>query len=529
MLLRYSLALTVLEFDFNASAYSQCVQGAFAFNSTPDCAFLGDKASDYVTNLFKGRGLYMGRGAYTGADGEPIHANNLIANAHSVLPTVPHLSGSNDETGAVTISHREYLTDIYAPGSQGAQTSVPFQNTAFALNPGLQSTFPFLSQIAQNYDEYELIQCIFHYRSTTTDIGNSTSGQCGTVIMATNYNPAQPAFTDKQQMMEYAHAHSCKTTESMVHGVECDPSKNSGSAQKFIRSNPVVTDQDLKTYDLGTFQIAIANAPPGYSGLPVGELWVEYKVVLRKPKLFVTRGLETDQDLFVTVQNSASVTGSQPFGNLQFNTTATSTGIIPTGFGLNTLPSYWLQGQQNNIGCSLAVHLSGNPGASYLFITFPASTTGFYEIQVSLCNFGGTTGNSINIYPVTAQGSITEPVSTGNIYPVYDMYAVAGSPQGNWFTQINNSNMSGTYSAFIGHVYVKQSTNGVNNTICLRASATGGIVALQVQAFVKIQQIQSSTLIAASQSIQTQTQPMPTFSGFRRPQFINNANSVTVP
>ena len=49
MLLRYSLALTVLEFDFNASAYSQCVQRAFAFNSTPDCAFLGDTTTQRFT------------------------------------------------------------------------------------------------------------------------------------------------------------------------------------------------------------------------------------------------------------------------------------------------------------------------------------------------------------------------------------------------------------------------------------------------------------------------------------------------
>ena len=51
MLLRYSLALTVLEFDFNASAYSQCVQRAFAFNSTPDCTFLGDTTTQRFTIL----------------------------------------------------------------------------------------------------------------------------------------------------------------------------------------------------------------------------------------------------------------------------------------------------------------------------------------------------------------------------------------------------------------------------------------------------------------------------------------------
>ena len=79
--------------------------------------------------------------------------------------------------------------------------------------------------------------------------------------MATNYNASSPPFSDKATMMEYAHAMSAKTTEHMTHGVECDPSKLGGSERKYIRTNPVVPSQDLKTYDHGLFQLAVANSP----------------------------------------------------------------------------------------------------------------------------------------------------------------------------------------------------------------------------------------------------------------------------
>ena len=372
-------------------------------------AFTGKKNRNLVGHLARTAiDDIAGRGAYD-TSSVVTHGNNLIHGHQGGKPA--HFSHSGDETGAVTITHKEYLTDLYGP-----TVGTAFQVQGISLNPALQSSFPFLSQIAMNYEEYEFIQLIFEYRSTTTDIGSSTSGQCGTVIMATNYNSASPLFTDKGSMMEYAHAHSCKSTEHMVHGVECDPKKSASiSNVLYTRSNPVVSGQDLKTYDLGLFQVGLANLPSGYANQAIGELWVSYKVLLRKPKLFSSRGLDIDLDAFYNPSVTSAVSP------------------VPTS-------SFW-SAQQNNIGClfepGITYDYSGttNPvqsrstAALQLSVTFPANAAGNFRITVQ-CLVSVSAGGTL---PYTA-GS---PKLLGNLNPIYDLVPVGGASAGTTFAANN--------------------------------------------------------------------------------------------
>lgn len=414
-----------------------------------------------TARAYRGSGLYQGfagSGMY-----DAINSNNLVtgATASHLSNSMPHMSGSVDETGAVRVCHREYLSDVYAPGVAGSGVATAFQNAQYALNPALQGTFVFLSQIAQNYDEYEFKKLIFHYRSTTTDIGNSTTGQCGTVILATNYNSSAPPFTDKQSMLEYAHAHDCKVTESMTHGVECDPKKTSLSSKLFTRSNPVVTGQDLKTYDHGLFQIALANLPSAYNGLPVGELWVEYDVVLRKPKLFVSRGLEIDQDSFTTVSGGGTVTN-------------------PLGLVAGSI----LNAQQNNIGCAVTAT------AGVVTVTIPAAYTGALEFTLY---FATSAAAGLTFTPVVAFA-----VVSGNIAQLNDIYSAEGDPTSTFLSPGGGQAYLGgslIYYALVAHVFVKASTSGVNNTVSF--TITGGSASAG-QGMLNIRQYQSQGLTSTA-------------------------------
>lgn len=198
---------------------------------------------------------------------------------------------SGDNT--VVISHKEYITDLFGPAGAGT-----FQNTVYSINPGVERTFPWLSQVAANYEEYTLRQCIFTFRSTITDFVAS-NGQVGQVIMATQYNPSDAPFATKQDAMEYDMAMSGKTSCNMLHGVECDPSKLSGSAGKFVRSGPVRSDDDLKSYDWGNLNLCVSNIPSQFANQALGEVWVSYTIELRKPKFFVSRGLNILRDAFI--------------------------------------------------------------------------------------------------------------------------------------------------------------------------------------------------------------------------------------
>ena len=123
------------------------------------------------------------------------------------------------DTGAIILSHREFVGNVYGPSA-----GKDFEVQAFTLNPGLEDTFPWLAQIAGNYEEYQMMQLMFSFKSTVSNFQTST-GVTGTVLSATQYDTNQRLFEDKKTIMETHGATSCKATQNLVAGVECDPTK----------------------------------------------------------------------------------------------------------------------------------------------------------------------------------------------------------------------------------------------------------------------------------------------------------------
>ena len=291
----------------------------------------------------EGLGRSMGMGAYD----TPI-TNAIVDGGGSTA--IPTFTGTSDTS--VTISHREYINDLFGPPSAGT-----FQNTVYSINPGLERTFPWLSQVAANYEEYTLKQCIFTYRTTVTDFV-STGGQVGTVIMASQYNPSDTPFQSKQDAMEYDMAMSGKVSSDMLHGVECDPAQLSGTSNgKYIRSGPPRSDDDLKQYDWANLNVCVSNIPSAFVNQALGELWVSYTVELRKPKFFVSRGLNILRDTFV----------------------GTAAGPV---YLQDMISNYdYGEGQQNRIGGTILTASTGLPSqgplaANAIRYVFPATFSG---------------------------------------------------------------------------------------------------------------------------------------------------------
>ena len=345
---------------------------------------------------------------------------------------VPQFSSSRDEAGSLTITHREYLLDLYGTG-------VAFQNASFPLNPGMDGTFPFLSQLAQNYDEYEFKQLCFTFRSVVTELGSSSTGQVGTVVMATQYNASSTPFLEKQSMMEYDGSMSCKTTDSMLHGVECDPKKLSGPKGRYIRSNPVPGYQDVKSYDSGIFNLALCNLPSGYTNTQVGELWVSYTVTLRKPKLFTGRALNINQDLFI---NSSNLNSTLTWSNVPLNC---------------------LHALENNIGTSFTSSTS-----NFIF-TFPPTFSGAVEIRVfAQCasTFGG--------------GWLGTFATTGNCSQLTDMYGCSATiDNAKAYTYFTN----GAFTSMIVHYMIQPVTGSTANTVTINHNLTTSPSTIQVSIF----------------------------------------------
>ena len=355
-----------------------------------------------IPNSGTALGLMTGRGEYV---------TNSVIPGGSFDQSIPTFGGVEaDELGAITITHKEYLTDIYGNGA-----ATPFVNTTWSINPGLERTFPWLAQLAANFDEYELKQLIFSYRSTVSNDVSSSNGQVGTIIMVADYNTGDSSFVEKGTMMQYAGAVSAKTADDLQCGIECDPAKLSGDVGKYVRSSPVLIGQDIKTYDLANFQLAVSGTPTAYANQPIGELWVSYSIMLRKPKLFTGAGNAVSKDIFC---GSTGCTALLPFG------------------------SNILTGQQNQIGALFAA-----TGPSTYVITLPAYFTGFLEVQFRMV---GTV-----IVPATASSV------TGNVQVVSDLPTNGGSA-GAYLT------LSATGTEIIYHFKSATNYGGLtNNTISL--------------------------------------------------------------
>jgi len=393
------------------------------------------KAGGALKGLF-GRGMYSGRGGY----GE---ANEVMVGGSS---NSAEIMSAGDETGGIMICNREYVGDIFAPSTTGT-----FNVTPFPLNPGLEQTFPWLAQLAANYEEFEFHQLVFEFKSSLQDV-NSTNGQVGTIITATNYNASQPLFSDKPSMAAYYGSVSGKTTDDQTHGVECDPAKLSGSAGQYVRTNPVLIGEDLKSYDHGIFQLATHNIPKDMINGTLGELYVYYKVHLRKPKFLTGRGLAITRALYVS---NGSETSSALFG------------------GINNV----LRGQQNNLNVAL-VEGSLNFGtvavpinANGLQLTFPAYFAGNVEIRIAIEGTG-------------LSGSITDPataayiVTTGQVSLVSDIYAAGSAGDSpSYFITTGGTSISNMVSVL--HLKLQPATNATENTIKIRYNVTSATTVTQ--------------------------------------------------
>lgn len=222
------------------------------------------------------QGLISGHGDYR------INANTLMGSS------VPSFKKSGPR--AVCVTHREFITDVIATGTpvvEGGGTA--FVNNRYTINPGNAGTFPWLSNLAQLYEQYQIKGMIFEYKTSS---GNtSTSPQLGTVVMATQYNSLSPTFTNKQEMENYEFAASIVPSRDMIHPIECDP-KQTQCGGIFNVATPGIPLGDSRLYDLGTFNIATVGMP--VQNGTVGELWVSYDICFLKPRLNSGASNQTD-------------------------------------------------------------------------------------------------------------------------------------------------------------------------------------------------------------------------------------------
>jgi hypothetical protein len=201
------------------------------------------------------------------------------------------------------IRHREFLATING--------SVDFNNTSFAVQPGLSTTFPWLASMARNWENYKFARIGFMY------ISRSSTNATGTVIMAPDYDSSDAPPTSYQQMSNYQNS----VADAPWKNTTCILSTRSTTLvgnNRYVRIGALGNNEDIKLYDIGVFNIATT----GQAGTTaIGELWVVYDIILEVPSLQnsnlqsnISSGLSVGQAGLVTTNLLG--TEAIPYGNL---------------------------------------------------------------------------------------------------------------------------------------------------------------------------------------------------------------------
>jgi len=262
----------------------------------------GGMVGGYLGNSSLGKAAGTGLGAVVSrwlGQGDYTVTLNSLVNRFRTSGDIPNMHKNGQ---SVVVRHKEFLYDVQSSTGFTVGLTLP-------LNPGLESSFPWLSNIAQQYQEYTWKGVIFEFVSTSGDVVASSNTALGSVMMATQYKSTSAAFVNKQQMLNEYFASDAKPSECFCHPIECNPAENPYNIQ-YVRGGAVPSGEDAKTYDLGTFYLATTGMQA--SAVTIGELWVSYEVELRKPVL--TGALELDQPIAIYYNNTLGTVASTPFG-----------------------------------------------------------------------------------------------------------------------------------------------------------------------------------------------------------------------
>jgi len=256
----------------------------------------------------------------------------------------------------MVISHREYLQDING--------SVAFAANQIAINPGLPSTFPWLSAIAQRFESFifERLDFVFETESATS--------ATGALILGVDYDASDAVPTTKTQVMAFRS--SVRSAPWASCSLRCAPEDLRRRKTYYVRNGANPAGTDIKLYDVGNLNICTQNQA---GTTAIGELYIEYSVRLMTPVLNPVGVGESLFGEFTGSSNSAPA-GTTVRSNLPASVVST---------GTTTSVNTWTFTQPWSGICTILVQGTGLSGSGS--VTFSGTAT-------EAVNFGVTSSTT---------------------------------------------------------------------------------------------------------------------------------------
>lgn len=299
------------------------------------------------STLFEPIGRYLGGagGAFLGGPSGALVGSSLGSTAGSLISKLTgfgsyHVSRNTIMTdsipqftsrmgdGTIRIRHKEFITDVVS-----SSTIAAFQNLTYHISASDQQTFPYLSQIAINFEEYAFEGLVFQYVTSSGSL--STTGQLGTVVGAVQFNSLATPYINKQQMEASTFGQSTVASQSCLFPVECDAAQTPSNGI-FYNVRPGISNinNDPRWSQLGIFNLATVGMPAASE--VVGELYVSYDCVLMKPILIQDSGAAADH----WTGTAGIATTTQYFGTDAALTPQSDNFTLASGATLSIDPSF---------------------------------------------------------------------------------------------------------------------------------------------------------------------------------------------
>ncbi len=164
------------------------------------------------------------------------------------------------------VRHREFIGNV--TGSVNFTVA-----STFPVNPGMATTFPWLSTIAQNWESYRFNRLELCYRTRTG------SNVPGSVLMALDPDASDAAPTTEQIMSSYQDMREDAPWKDIDLPLRVQALRDLGP-RKFVRTAALVGNADIKLYDSGNLVIATVDG----TAVSWGKLWIEYDVEFYTPQ-----------------------------------------------------------------------------------------------------------------------------------------------------------------------------------------------------------------------------------------------------
>jgi len=253
---------------------------------------------------------------------------------NSVMQGMSGISGSQasfSSTGSseIRVQRRECIGVINAPTDPHE-----YNTTRFRIQASNADLFPWGANVAMLFQEYEIMGCVFTLESTFSNY--SAAGPLGSVVIATQYNAADRPFADIDAMLNSAYRTAGNPSESLGHGLECDPSLQSAEKLLVRNHSNSYSAAAPNNYDFGFLTVATQGLPAAAADGQIGRLYVTYDIKYSLPRI---------KDPILAYRNRLG--GIFCCGSKASSCTET-TGTVNVAYDNNNAANYWYGGNDTN-------------------------------------------------------------------------------------------------------------------------------------------------------------------------------------